>query len=365
MERCFVTVRTAVVLGIATLLSACATLPFGGSGGEGGPDVRGFKTYEVLYATDRSAPDADDVKKGLPFGKRRGPMSYGSATVTVPTLASVLVREKSLIPLETEKYDPTKHFTIKQLDALDAPGFLARMRAATTGAKPNDVLVYVHGYLNDFRNALFRTAQLKHDLEFPGPAVAYSWPSQGTASGYTLDEANAEWSAHNFKQFLNDLTANSGKARVHVIAHSMGNRVLAAALREMVCERGTAGKLHHIILAAPDIDADVFRRDVMPVLRLSATRVTLYVSEDDKALMASHLVHGYERAGEKPIVAANLDTVDTSGLGAQWFELFHSYFAETKRVLQDIKHLLLHDAAPPARELKPRKSDRGDYWVFN
>ncbi len=365
MRMGYTTLRIMPAFGVILALGACATLPFGGSSGEGGPDVRGFKTYEVLYATDRSAPDADETKKGLPFGKRRGPMSYGSATVTVPTLASVLVREKSLIPLETEKYDPTKHFTIKRLDPLDAPGFLGRVRAATAGAKPDDVLVYVHGYLNDFRNALFRTAQLKHDLEFPGPAIAYSWPSQGTAAGYTLDEANAEWSAHNFKQFLNNLMANSGKARVNIIAHSMGNRVLAAALREMVCERGNTGKLHHIILAAPDIDADVFRRDVVPVLRLSATRVTLYVSEDDKALRASRLVHGYERAGEKPIIAANLDTVDTTGLGAQWFELFHSYFAETKRVLLDIKRLLLTNASPTARELKPRKTDGGDYWAFD
>lgn len=364
MKREYATIQAILALGAVLALSACATLPFGG-GGDTGPDVRGFKTYEIFYATDRSAPDADDVKKGLPFGKRRGPMSYGMATVTVPTLASTLIREKTAVPVETVKYDPTKHFTIKHLDNLDSPAFLARVRAATAGAKPDDVLVYLHGYLNDFRNALFRTAQLKHDLEFPGPAVAYSWPSQGTAAGYTLDEANAEWSAHNFKKFLNDLMANSGKARVHVIAHSMGNRVLAAALREMVCERGNTGKLHHIILAAPDIDADVFRRDVVPVLRLSATRVTLYVSEDDKALIASRLVHGYERAGEKPVIAANLDTVDTTGLGAQWFELFHSYFAETKRVLLDIKRLLLNDSPPKARELKSRKTDSGDYWVFN
>jgi hypothetical protein len=57
--------------------------------------------------------------------------------------------------------------------------------------------------------------------------------------------------------------------------------------------------------------------------------------------------------------------VDTSGLGTKWFELFHSYFAETKRVLHDIKKVLLQDAKPAERELKPRKTDSGDYWVFN
>ena len=150
-------------------------------------------------------------------------MSYGIATVTVPILASTLVGEKSAAGT-TEKFDPNKHFTIQRLDTLSAPAFLARVRAATAGAKPNDVLVYVHGYLNDFNAALFRAAQLKHDLEFPGLVVVYSWPSQGTAAGYTLDEANVEWSAHNFRKFLDNLTASTGTARVHVLAHSMGNR---------------------------------------------------------------------------------------------------------------------------------------------
>ncbi|MBI3574670.1 MAG: alpha/beta fold hydrolase [Gammaproteobacteria bacterium] len=294
-----------IAVSATLLLGACAGLPLGIGGGRGDtatPDVRGFKAYEILYATDRSPPDADDVKKGLSFGKRRGPMSYGVATVTVPNLASTLVGEKTADTAATEKFDPNKHFTIQRLDTLGAPALLARVRSATAGAKPNDVLVYVHGYLNDFNAALFRAAQLKHDLEFPGLVVAYSWPSQGTAAGYTLDEANVEWSAHNFSKFLDSLTATTGNARVHVLAHSMGNRALAAALREHVCERGPE-KLHHVILAAPDIDAEVFRRDVIPALNGAAQHVTLYVSEDDKALRASRVVHGYERAGETRIVA--------------------------------------------------------------
>lgn len=354
-----------ITAGAALLLGGCAGLPLGIGGDNGDAaalDVRSFKTYEIPYATDRSPPDADDAKRGLAFGKRRGPMSYGIATVTVPILASPLVGEKSAAGA-TEKFDPNKHFTIQRLDTLSAPAFLARVRAATAGAKPDGVLVYVHGYLNDFNAALFRAAQLKHDLEFPGLVVAYSWPSQGTAAGYTLDEANVEWSAHNFRKFLDSLTASTGTARVHVLAHSMGNRALAAALRERVCERGP-GKLHHVILTAPDIDAEVFRRDVIPALNGSARRVTLYVSEDDKALRASRVVHGYERAGETRIVAPHMDTVDTSGLGAKWFELFHSYFAEVKHVLHDIKRLLLHDTRPKDRGLDEHSTPDGAYWAF-
>jgi len=362
--------RTAYLIGasIALVLSGCANLGLGGSGAsssdgsnDDGPVVTGFKVYEVFYATNRQSTGTQNPHDY--FGVRRGPMAYGIASVSVPNLRSTLVAEKSIIDTPS-KYNPDKDFTIQRLDPLVAPAFFDKVRAATAGAKPQDVLVYVHGYLNSFRDALFRAAQLKHDLEFPGLAVAYSWPSQGTAAGYTLDEANVEWSAHHFREFLKELTARAGQARVHIIAHSMGNRMLAAALQNLACERG-AGKLHHLILAAPDIDAEVFRRDVAPMLRLTAVRVTLYVSEDDKALMASRLVHGYERAGEARIVTPHIDTVDTSGLGAKWFEPFHSYFAEAKRVLLDIKKLLLQDAKPADRELKQRTTPDGAYWAFN
>ncbi len=82
------TLQTVLALGaaLALALNACATLPLGGGRA---PDVRGYKSYDILYATDRAAPDDDERKKGLPYGKRRGPMSYGKATVTVPLAAAV------------------------------------------------------------------------------------------------------------------------------------------------------------------------------------------------------------------------------------------------------------------------------------
>src|SRR3989338_2446820 len=95
-----------IAAGAALLLGGCANLPLGIGGGNGDaavPDVHSFKTYEILYATDRSPPDADATKRGLPCGKRRGPMSYGVATITVPDLASTAVGEKTANVATAEK----------------------------------------------------------------------------------------------------------------------------------------------------------------------------------------------------------------------------------------------------------------------
>lgn len=320
-----------------------------------------YTTYEVLYATDRTPTGNSDPTQY--FGTGRGTLRYGVSTVRLPTVIPKAELEKAR--RRGEKFDVYKYFSIRRLDALEDGAFFDRIREATTGATPNDVLVYVHGYLNDFRDALFRAAQLKHEIEFPGPVIAYSWPSQGEAASYTVDEANVEWSAHNLRVFLERLAASRGeRARVHVLAHSMGNRALAGALREAACQGGKL-PLHQVVLAAPDIDADVFTRDFAPLIRRSAHRVTLYVSREDKALQASRTVHGYNRAGERRLVSPHFDTVDATPLAGGKLDLAHSYFAEAKPVLLDLKRLLLFNAPPGSRALRQRNvAGGGQYWTF-
>jgi esterase/lipase superfamily enzyme len=48
-----------------------------------------------------------------------------------------------------------------------------------------------------------------------------------------------------------------------------------------------AGQVRELVLAAPDIDATVFKEQIAPFLTSAAQGITLYVSDNDKALMAS------------------------------------------------------------------------------
>ena len=52
----------------------------------------------------------------------------------------------------------------------------------------------------------------------------YSWPSQGTLQGYPADEASIDASQGVITELLIDVAQRSGASRVHLIAHSMGNR---------------------------------------------------------------------------------------------------------------------------------------------
>ena len=123
------------------------------------------------------------------------------------------------------------------------------------------------------------------------------------------------------------------------------------------------------MLAAPDIDADVFRRDLAPSILGKGPRVTLYASSRDKALMASRDVHGgYRRLGESGdnlVIMKGLDTVDASMVSTEF--LGHSYFGDSGTVLSDLKYVIRKSLPPEAREqfsLDPVQNAVLVYWRF-
>jgi esterase/lipase superfamily enzyme len=111
-----------------------------------------------------------------------------------------------------------------------------------------------------FEEAAIRAAQIGCDLKVLGATTFFSWPSRGTAMAYPADEAASEASEWAITDFLVDFAANCGAEKVHVIAHSMGNRGLLRALQRIAAQAETRGKVKfgQLFLAAPDVDRDLF-----------------------------------------------------------------------------------------------------------
>ena len=91
----------------------------------------------------------------------------------------------------------------------------------------DDVLVFVHGFNNTFADAINAGARLKADLPWEGPLVVFSWPSWGQVLLYTEDEKIQAQQYPPFLQLLNDIKAAN---KIHILAHSMGNRIAVNAL---------------------------------------------------------------------------------------------------------------------------------------
>jgi esterase/lipase superfamily enzyme len=185
--------------------------------------------------------------------------------------------------------------------------------------------------------------------------------------GYSADEANADWTWPHLKQFLTDVSERTGADSVHLIAHSMGNRVLAPALRELSLERkGQPPLFHDVVLTAPDIDAEVFRRDIAPAILGTAHCVTLYASSRDTALKMSQALHRYPRAGDSGegiVVVPGMQTIDVSAVDTSLEG--HNYFQTNRTVLTDLYHLLQFSTPVQQRKyLQPRTLGELAYWAF-
>lgn len=323
-----------------------------------------FIRVPIWFATDRNDTKNKDLNKR--FGSERSELKYGMCEVSIPNVHKVGEIESPVWWKFEFSEDPKKHMVIQKIQLKDKESYFKEMSSKIDQSSEKSSFLFVHGYNVSFSAAAKRTAQITYDLHFDGEAVFYSWPSKGATTAYTVDEATIQWSKLNMKHFLEDYLSKTTAENVYLVAHSMGNRGLTRAIIELMNERPELNKkIKEIILAAPDIDADVFKRDLAPKMVQKVKKpITLYVSADDVALQASHKVHGNPRAGDagQGLVLVNgVETIDASGVDTSF--LSHSYFADTHTIIEDILEMIKSGRRAAYRETLKLIQDAGkQYW---
>lgn len=192
----------------------------------------------------------------------------------------------------------------------------------------------------------------------------FSWPSHGRPIGYLADEATIEASENQITAFLEDFVGKAGARRVHLIAHSMGNRGLLRAVNRIASSAvARSGKpFGQIILAAPDVDRRTFKM-LHEAYAAVAERTTLYVSGTDHAVRSSRGLHAMDRVGLTPPVTVlpNIDTISVTKVDLSF--LGHGYVAGCRPVLTDMHQVLVSDIEPARRAgLSALSTPDGGYW---
>lgn len=305
---------------------------------------------------------------GRVYGNQRGDLEWGKCLVSIPHRHQPgLLETPSVVKFEFRE-DPDKHVILQSVVRLDQPAFYQQLIRANQASQSKDLFVFVHGFNVTFSDAARRTAQLAYDLPYSGTPVLFTWPSQGRPDliAYTTDGTTADWAASDLENFLDGLLVEFGPERLNLVAHSMGNRVLTAAVRQLALKGRIQGKLREIVLAAPDVDASTFRRDLAQVLAKSASRVTLYASSNDEALKVSRGVNGAPRVGDTAevlMLAPGIDTIDVSEVDSSL--LGHTYYGSNVNVLADLFFLLTRNLPPEQRSwLAPQDREGMRYWVL-
>ena len=216
----------------------------------------------VLYSSNREFEDLEvgKIDRGA-ITSRRSPKSvYGSAVVRVPEAHSIGSIERptdltifGFTVWRTDE-DEKKHFTIKSVEGLSREDFVSTMENSGL----HGAMVFVHGFNTTFDDAIFRTAQIAYDAHFPGVPIAFCWPSKGELIDYDYDRESALFSRDAFLELLHLICVDAGINKLYVIAHSMGNQIVVDALAHAQ-DAGLNLKLSELIMAAPDVDFDVFK----------------------------------------------------------------------------------------------------------
>ncbi|MCE9589399.1 MAG: alpha/beta hydrolase [Planctomycetes bacterium] len=359
----------------------------------------------VLYATDRQS----EVTKGV-LGyttKRSRAVAFGLCTVSMGEnatweqlvqasrtrervgewpLALTGIDERGQIPalpamtLVDDRWVENPSYL---QDAAKATEEIHRLLAEQLAKTPlKEVTLFVHGYNNTFASGAFRSAQIWHFTGRRGVPVLYSWPagSTGLLRGYTHDRESGEFTNSHLKQFIRAVASCPELKKVNLVAHSRGTDILTNALRELHIECRAAGKntrdelkLGQVVLAAPDLDLDVF------VERFSAERtgfvperLTIYISPNDKAIgMASWLFGSARRLGR--LALGDLDNELASGaekhpilnivdVRARTDRRGHGYFLSSPAALSDLILVLRDRKAPGAANGRPLIDEPGGFW---
>jgi|GEM_PF-3929975 len=219
--------------------------------------------------------------------------------------------------------------------------------------RQSSLLIVVTGFNNDFADGVSAASDF---LDFPGSVVLFSWPSKhgvilpihSDPSSYFNDETDNNWATADFRNLLRALVEDPNAPQsVSVVAHSMGTRLVSdgfAYLHGLYPNAAPPHRFDQVIVAAGDVDSDVFAQQAVPAILSLANRLTIYRHSADGALGLSVAIHGHSRLGRDngdfPLAwppAVNI-------IEASIFDcpsMNHSYWTASTTVHKDIEATLL------------------------
>lgn len=271
----------AILIVLSTALTGCGSRP--------GPEVLATvmtvpydaEQVKVYAVTTRNRVSADS--NVFDAGKATA-ANYAEFTVSIPPNHKPAQIEWP----KGKKVNPAKDFAVTGQSILSAASFHETIHP---GKNPsNKIGVFVHGYNYNFQESLFRLAQISHDAKLDRTPILFSWPSQAAVAGYVADKEAATYSRDYLAALLIEAAEGRGEGDIAVFGHSMGGWLVVETLRQLKLQgRDDVLSKLSVILAAPDIDEDVFRTQMAVVGKMKQP-MTILVSGDDRALAVSKLI---------------------------------------------------------------------------
>jgi esterase/lipase superfamily enzyme len=319
------------------LLPGCASRPTGVLSPVADSSPSASKV-EMLVATTRDRA----AKPGEMFSGERGlTPAFAEITVSIPPENVRKVGEVAW-PRKLPS-NPATDFATLKAEEVTQPEAENWFRSSVAKSHDRSVLVFIHGFNNKFEDSVYRFAQIVHDSGAHSVPVLVTWPSRGSLLAYGYDRESTNYTRNALENLFQYLARDPDVKEVSVLAHSMGNWLALESLRQMAIRNGALPpKFKNVMLAAPDVDVDVFRSQIAD-MGAPRPQFTLFVSRDDKALAVSRRVWGnVARLGsidpeqepyKSELAANNISVIDLTEIKTG-DSLHHGKFAESPEIVQ-------------------------------
>lgn len=336
--------RFILALNLSAALAACAASPTTNRLQPLPQPASEGRSVEILVATSRLRGDTphtfsygrshlinfQSIK--LAVGPGKNPGSFGASTGEATSVDT---------------------FNAVRNEPVSEPDFIKRAADAASRGD-GEVTLYVHGFNTTHESAILQLAQIVTDAGALGAAVVFSWPSRGRLLDYLTDRESAMFSRDRLEFVLRQLGSQSKIRRINILAHSMGAFLTMETLRQakLVGNGEFNGKLNAVVLAAPDIDLDVFRTQ-LEVIGKRQRPTILLIASDDAALQLSRFLSGdVERVGvvrvdspeaQAEIARLGLIVIDLTKVKAD----SHTKFAAVPSIIRHIGTLVSSQTVAP------------------
>jgi esterase/lipase superfamily enzyme len=339
-------------------------------------------TYRFFYITNRR-PGPDNASLDERFGTEREEMlKFGSFDTRIePALGLGMI-------IDSTGWFQNEEIQLKAVEELDRTSFVEQLRALVQDSPHQALLVIVHGFREAFPSALRKTAFLGHILDINAPVLLFDWPgNQGSSlRGYRRAREVAEASGKDLARTLKLIIKEIQPDRLWLVANSMGGQVVTDAFSLMYQDADFADaetEIENVVLTAPDVDIEEFDNRFKEEIKALARNLTVYVSSNDRALLASRIINRGQRRGESTLNIRNPDQFEeasrVSGLvepGSKLITLvdvtpvnrtrnFHNFSLETPEFFDDLYLRLINRTTPQSRlQYQITTADGAVYWVL-
>lgn len=339
--QCVSAIRVASLVAIL-VLAGCASMPVDQIDLMPAPDVYGdgllnplpedypFENLPykgILYATDRWPASPEDKEKyylndrGQVLRLGVAGIEFGNKEITWKEARTI-----SLLKSRTEEY-PIRvthvdewgilessvpfYYDLDSGDSNDFPPdagkrYADAINAQIARSENKSVYIYVHGYKVVYENPVLVSSELWHFLGYDGVFIAYAWPSTPSKFAYIKDSDTSGGFSRNLRLLIEFIAERTDAEQIHILGYSNGTRLVTRALEQLalIHQEKTPDeiyeelRLQNVILVGSDLDRGVFASYVADGLLNVSKHLSIYLSDNDKALGVSQFLTRRERLGQ-------------------------------------------------------------------